>query len=155
MIATARGVAVGLLLLLAGAAQAEDDLFKPEVPVVTDKPAPPPTKPTVKPSQSPLVGTWRLVVKGGMFCATDTTATFTATASGGVRGYADFEMSPGDFSRVEVKGDAVRLVFDWVDLLGDPAVSIYSGTFSADGNSVSGDASGEWDDGCTFKMTRR
>jgi hypothetical protein len=90
-----------------------------------------------------------------MFCAADATTTFTADARGGIRGYAAFERSPGDFTRVEVNGKTVRLTFDWVDLLGDPVVSVYSGTLSSDGNTISGDASGKWDDGCTFKMTRR
>lgn len=154
MIATARGIISAIVLLLAaGAAQAQDTLFEPMPDKVTEKPAAPSKTPTS--SKSPLIGAWRLVVKGNVTCAVDVTTTFTAASGGGIRGYADFAMSPGDFTKVEVKGKAVRLVFDWVDLFGDPAVTIYSGTLSADGNTISGDASGEWDDGCTFKMTKR
>jgi hypothetical protein len=144
------------ILVWAGAALAEGEgLYEPKPPVVIEKKTipPAPSKPKVNVA-SPLVGKWRLVVKGGMFCQADVTATFAADG-GGIRGYAEFEYSPGSFTSVVVKGDAVRLTFDWVDALGDEVVSIYSGTFSKDGNMITGEASGEWDDGCTFKMTRR
>lgn len=140
MIGIARAILILSMLSPAGAAPAQDEIFRPSVP------------PT---ATSPLIGDWRLVVKGGTICGADAPTSFESDGRGGIRGHVKFRINEGDFTKVEVKGNAVRLRFDWVDALGSAVVSTYSGTLSADKNTVTGDASGEWDDGCTFKMTRR
>ena len=148
-------LAIFALAILLSPALAQDDLFVPRPPV-EDRPSEPskPVKPAKPAKAHPLVGSWNAVEKGDIFCAGKGVITFASDGRGGVTGHAGFPTG-GALKIATLKGNRVHFAYDYVDKLGAPQTATYDGLLSDDGDFISGNASGRWDDGCTFTMARR